>query len=200
MLSRICTEVKFGFARLTFLRQTVFVFTRNRLSRSIGGFQSSAKHSAKASRLISRMMATETDGTEVTMDLHLSLGPSEKLRLAGAILVNRGAHQSFAAWHRAIVKPGRAPTLGEAEPLSTEFQTALSAGLEELTSHLKSCLPLCCTERGDARLMVARSAPDVVLRGARRECERSERTCLPSTASPLQGGRPSSMAACSGQR
>lgn len=63
------------------------------------------------------------------MDLHLSLGSSEKLTLTGAILVYRGARQSFAAWHRAIANPDGAPMLGEAEPLSTEFLRVLSAGL-----------------------------------------------------------------------
>jgi PRTRC genetic system protein B len=63
------------------------------------------------------------------MDLHLSLGSSEKLTLTGAILVYRGARQSFAAWHRATANPDGAPMLGEAEPLSTEFLRVLSAGL-----------------------------------------------------------------------
>ena len=63
------------------------------------------------------------------MDLHLSLGPSEKLTLTGAILVYRGARQAFAAWHRAIANSDGAPTLGEAESLSTEFLRVLSAGL-----------------------------------------------------------------------
>jgi PRTRC genetic system protein B len=63
------------------------------------------------------------------MDLHLSLGPSEKLTLTGAILVYRAARQSFAAWHRAVGNPDGAPMLGEAEPLSTEFLRLLSAGL-----------------------------------------------------------------------
>ena len=63
------------------------------------------------------------------MDLHLSLGPSEKLTLTGAILVYRGARQAFAAWHRAITNSDGAPTLGEAESLSTEFLRVLSAGL-----------------------------------------------------------------------
>ena len=63
------------------------------------------------------------------MDLHLSLGSSEKLTLTGAILVYRGARQSFAAWHRSIANPDGAPMLAEAEPLSTEFLRVLSAGL-----------------------------------------------------------------------
>ena len=63
------------------------------------------------------------------MDLHLSLGVSERLTLTGAILVYRGARQSFAAWHRAVANSESAPTLSEAEPLSTEFLRVLSAGL-----------------------------------------------------------------------
>ena len=63
------------------------------------------------------------------MDLHLSLGASERLTLTGAILVYRGARQSFAAWHRAVANSEGASTLSEAEPLSTEFLRVLSAGL-----------------------------------------------------------------------
>jgi PRTRC genetic system protein B len=63
------------------------------------------------------------------MDLHLSLGASERLTLTGAILVYRGARRSFAAWHRAVANSEGAPTLSEAERLSTEFLRVLSAGL-----------------------------------------------------------------------
>src|SRR5215471_12056148 len=52
------------------------------------------------------------------------------MTLAGAVLVYQGGREAFAVWHPAKPGPnGGAPYLGEAEPLTTEFLRALSAGL-----------------------------------------------------------------------
>ena len=64
------------------------------------------------------------------MEINVAIGGGQKLTLTGAILVYQGGHEAFAAWHAAkSAEDGGAPYLGEAEPLTTEFLSALSEGL-----------------------------------------------------------------------
>ena len=64
------------------------------------------------------------------MEVSVSIGGSQRLTLSGAILVYRGGHEAFAAWHPAKPGPnGGAPYLGEAEALTMEFLHALAEGL-----------------------------------------------------------------------
>lgn len=64
------------------------------------------------------------------MEVSVAIGNSQRLTLTGAILVYQGGNEAFAAWHPAKPGPdGGAPYLGEAEPLTTDFLHALSAGL-----------------------------------------------------------------------
>ena len=64
------------------------------------------------------------------MDVRVSIGGGQNMTLSGAVLVYRGGHESFAAWHPAKSGPTEgAPYLGEAEPLTMEFLRTLSTGL-----------------------------------------------------------------------
>ena len=64
------------------------------------------------------------------MEVSVAIGGGQCMALSGAVVVYRGGSEVFAAWHPAKQGPaGGAPYLGEAEPLTTEFLRALSAGL-----------------------------------------------------------------------
>lgn len=64
------------------------------------------------------------------MEISVTIGGSQAMTLAGAVLVYQGGREAFAVWHPAKPGPnGGAPYLGEAEPLTTEFLRALSNGL-----------------------------------------------------------------------
>ena len=63
------------------------------------------------------------------MKLHVSIGGSQKVTLTGAVLVYEGGEAAFAAWHPAISSEHGPPTLGPAEPLTTDFLKSLATGL-----------------------------------------------------------------------
>lgn len=66
------------------------------------------------------------------MECELALGAESRFELKGAILVYAVGHLAsgaFAAWHDAYATPDRAPHLGPATPLSTNFLRELSRGL-----------------------------------------------------------------------
>lgn len=63
------------------------------------------------------------------MKLHVSIGGSQKVSLTGAVLVYEGGDAAFAAWHPAEASQHGPPSLGAAEPLTTEFLKSLASGL-----------------------------------------------------------------------
>ena len=66
------------------------------------------------------------------MECELALGVESRFELKGAILVYAAGHLAsgaFASWHEAHGTPDRAPHLGAATPLSTNFLRELARGL-----------------------------------------------------------------------
>lgn len=64
------------------------------------------------------------------MNTYIDIGGSETLSLKGALLVYEGRSRRFITWHEAKhVESGGAPSLGEAQELTTEFVHRLAQGL-----------------------------------------------------------------------
>ncbi len=70
------------------------------------------------------------------MEVEIALGAESRFELKGAILVYAGGHLAngaFAAWHDACASADKAPQLGPATPISTNFLRELSRGLGATT-------------------------------------------------------------------
>jgi PRTRC genetic system protein B len=66
------------------------------------------------------------------MDAYVDIGGSEALALKGALLVYQGRNRGFVTWHEVRYDDGeRAPYLGEAQELTTEFVRQLANGLRQ---------------------------------------------------------------------